>query len=203
MLELARKIGWENARLKAGAFWQASLGIELEGKTLGVLGLGKLGSRVARIAQAIGMPVIAWSQNLTAERAREAGAELVSKEDLFRRADFLTIHLVLSPRSRGLVGAAEIALMRESAFLINTARGPIVDEGALVTALTERRIAGAALDVFDVEPLPLDHPFRRLDNVLLTPHLGYVTVENYRRSYGGMVENIRSWLDGRPIRVMS
>ena len=203
MLELARKIGWEDNRMKSGERWQKTLGIELEGRTLGVLGLGKLGGRTARIAKAIGMRIIAWSQNLTAEKAQEAGAELVTKEELFRQSDFLTIHLVLSPRSRGLVGAQELALMKKSAYLVNTSRGPIVDETALIAALREKRIAGAGLDVFDPEPLPVDHPLRKLDNVVLTPHLGYVTAENYRRYYGGMVENIRSWLDGKPIRVMS
>ncbi|MPZ55137.1 MAG: D-2-hydroxyacid dehydrogenase family protein [Rhizobiales bacterium] len=203
MLELARKIGWEDARMKTGHLWQKTLGIELEGKTLGVLGLGKLGGRTARIAKAIGMRVIAWSQNLTAEKCKEYGAELVSKEDLFRQSDFLTIHLVLSARSRGLVGAQDLALMKKTAFLVNTSRGPIVDEDALLKALQERRIGGAGLDVFATEPLPLDHPVRKLDNVVLTPHLGYVTDENYRRYYGGMVEDIRSWLDGKPVRVMS
>jgi len=203
MLELARKIGWEDNRMKTGHRWQTTLGIELEGKTLGVLGLGKLGGRTARIAQAIGMRVIAWSQNLTAEKAKEYGAELVTKEELFKQSDFLTIHLVLSGRSRGLVGAADLALMKPTAYLVNTSRGPIVDEDALLKALQERRIAGAGLDVFGTEPLPLDHPFRKLDNVVLTPHLGYVTKENYRRYYGGMVDDIRSWLDGKPIRVMS
>jgi D-3-phosphoglycerate dehydrogenase len=203
MLELARKIGWEDNRMKSGEKWQKTLGIELEGKTLGVLGLGKLGGRTARIAKAIGMRIIAWSQNLTAEKAREAGAELVSKEELFRQSDFLTIHLVLSQRSRGLVGASDLALMKKTACLVNTSRGPIVDEAALLDALRQKKIAGAGLDVFDTEPLPVDHPLRKLDNVVLTPHLGYVTAENYRRYYGGMVEDIKSWLDGTPIRVMS
>ena len=203
MLELARKIGWENNRMKSGHRWQTTLGIELEGKTLGVLGLGKLGSRTARIAKAFGMRIIAWSQNLTAEKAKESGAELVSKEDLFRQSDFLTIHLVLGARSKGVVGANELALMKPTAFLVNTSRGPIVDENALLTVLRERRIAGAGLDVYDAEPLPLDHPLRHMDNALLTPHLGYVTAENYRRYYGGMVEDIRSWLDGKPVRVMN
>jgi D-3-phosphoglycerate dehydrogenase len=203
MLELARKIGWEDQRMKNGAFWQKTLGIELEGKTLGVLGLGKLGTRTARIAKAIGMRIIAWSQNLTAEKAQEAGAELVSKEELFRQSDFLTIHLVLSARSRGLVSAEDLALMKPTAFLVNTARGPIVDEAALLKVLQERKIAGAGLDVFGTEPLPVDHPIRKLDNVVVSPHLGYVTAENYHRYYGGMVEDIRSWLDGKPIRVMS
>ena len=202
MLELARKIGWENARMKGGHLWQTTLGIELEGKTLGVIGLGKLGTRTARIAKAIGMKVIAWSQNLTAEKAKEGGAELVTKEELFRQSDFVSIHVVLSPRSRGLVGAAELALMKPTAYLVNTSRGPIVDEAALLKALRDRKIAGAGLDVYEPEPLPLDHPLRAMDNALLTPHLGYVTAENYRRYYGGMVEDIRSWLDGKPIRAI-
>ena len=203
MLELARRFGWESNRMKTGQFWQKTLGIELDGKTLGVLGLGKLGGRTARIAKAIGMKIIAWSQNLTAEKAKEGGAELVSKEELFRQSDFLTIHLVLSARSRGLVTAADLALMKKTAYLINTARGPIVDEAALLKVLQERKIAGAGLDVFGTEPLPLDHPIRKLDNVVLSPHLGYVTAENYHRYYGGMVEDIKSWLDGKPIRVMA
>jgi D-3-phosphoglycerate dehydrogenase len=203
MLELARKIGWEDNRMKTGELWQKTLGIELEGKTLGILGLGKLGTRTARIAKAIGMRVIAWSQNLTAEKAKEGGAELVSKEELFKQSDFISIHLVLSQRSRGLVGAADLALMKKTAFLVNTSRGPIVDEAALLDALRQKKIAGAGLDVYEPEPLPLDHPIRKLDNVVITPHLGYVTAENYRRYYGGMVEDIRSWLDGKPIRVMS
>jgi D-3-phosphoglycerate dehydrogenase len=203
MLELARKIGWEDNRMKSGEKWQKTLGIELEGKTLGVLGLGKLGGRTARIAKAIGMRIIAWSQNLTAEKAMEAGAELVSKDELFRQSDFLTIHLVLSQRSRGLVSASDLALMKKTAYLVNTSRGPIVDETALLDVLRQKKIAGAGLDVFDSEPLPVDHPLRKLDNVVLTPHLGYVTAENYRRYYGGMVENIRSWLAGKPIRVMT
>jgi phosphoglycerate dehydrogenase-like enzyme len=202
MLELARKIGYENARLKAGARWQTTLGIDLGGKTLGVIGLGKLGSKVAQIGRAIGMDVIAWSQNLTAERAREAGATLVSKEDLFRRADFITVHLQLSPRTRGLVGAADLALMKPTAYFINTSRGPIVEEAALLDVLRNKRIAGAGLDVYDVEPLPLDHPYRKLDNAVLTPHLGYVTEDNYRQWYGQMIEDIRAFLAGKPIRVI-
>jgi phosphoglycerate dehydrogenase-like enzyme len=203
MLELARRFGWESTRMKTGHLWQTTLGIELEGKTLGVLGLGKLGGRTARIAKAIGMNIIAWSQNLTAEKCKEYGAEPVSKEELFKRSDFLTIHLVLSQRSRGLVSAADLAMMKPTAYLVNTARGPIVDETALLKVLQEKKIAGAALDVFGTEPLPLDHPIRKLDNVVISPHLGYVTAENYHRYYGGMVEDIKSWLDGKPIRVMS
>jgi D-3-phosphoglycerate dehydrogenase len=203
MLELTRRIGFENARMKAGEPWQVTLGADLEGQTLGVLGLGKLGSRVAAVGQAFHMPVIAWSQNLTRERCAEFGVEYVAKEELFRRADILSIHVQLSERTRGLVGANELALMKRSAYLVNTARGPIVDEKALLAALTERRIAGAGLDVFDVEPLPRDHPFRRLEQVVLTPHLGYVSRQNYEAYFRDMVENIRAFLDGKPVRVIA
>jgi len=202
MLELARKIGVEHARLKAGARWQSTLGIDLYDKTLGIIGLGKLGTRVARIANACGMTVIAWSQNLTAEKAKEAGATLVTKEELLKQSDFVTIHLQLSQRTRGLIGAGELALMKPTAYFINTSRGPIADEKAIEMALLGNRIAGAAIDVYDVEPLPLDHPFRKLDNIVITPHLGYVTAENYKRFYGHMVEDIRVWLDGKPVRVI-
>jgi D-3-phosphoglycerate dehydrogenase len=188
--------------MKAGVRWQSTIGPDLEGMTLGVLGLGKLGTRTAAIAAAFGMRVIAWSQNLTPERSREAGVEHVGKDDLFRQADIVSIHLVLSQRSRGLVGAREIALMKPGAYLINTSRGPIVDEAAMLAALRERRIAGAGLDVFDVEPLPLDHPMRKLDNVVLTPHLGYVSLQNYRAYFAGVVDAIRAFLDGKPIRVL-
>jgi phosphoglycerate dehydrogenase-like enzyme len=202
MLELARKIGHEHARLKAGAWWQETIGIDLFGKTLGLLGLGRLGSRAAAIGRALGMQLIAWSQNLSAEKAREAGATLVAKDELFRRADFITIHLQLSPRTRSLVGADEFALMKPTAFLINTSRGPIVDEAALIRALRERRIAGAGLDVYDVEPLPQDHPLRKIDNAVLTPHLGYVTEDTYRIFSRQTVEDIRAFLDGKPVRVL-
>ena len=203
MLELARHMGAENARLKNGAAWQSTLGIDLYGKTLGIIGLGKLGKRVARIANALEMKVVAWSQNLTAEQAKDAGATLVSKEELLRSSDFVTIHQQLSARTRGLIGAAELALVKPTAFFINTSRGPIADEKAIEAALRAHKIAGAAIDVYDVEPLPLDHPFRKLDNILITPHLGYVTAENYKRFYGHMVEDIRAWLDGKPIRVIA
>jgi phosphoglycerate dehydrogenase-like enzyme len=202
MLELTRRIGYENARMKAGVPWQSTIGIDLEGMTLGVLGLGKLGTRTATIAKAFGMKVIAWSQNLTAEKCAAAGVDYVGKEDLFRRADFITIHLVLSARTRSLVGASEFALMKPTAYIINTSRGPIIDEAALLTALREKRIAGAGLDVFDVEPLPIDHPLRKMDNVVLTPHLGYVALQNYRAYFAGVVEDIRAFLDGKPIRVL-
>ncbi len=203
ILELTRKIGFENARLKAGAWWQSTLGLDLAGRTLGVIGLGKLGSKVAQVGHAFGLEVIAWSQNLTADKAREAGATLVSKEELFRRADFVTVHLQLSSRSRGLIGAHELGLMKPSAYFINTSRGPIVDEAALIEALRQGRIAGAGLDVYDVEPLPVDHPLRKLDNAVLTPHRGYVTQDNYRRFYEQMVENIRTLQAGTPLRGLA
>ena len=203
MLELARHIGYENARLTAGAVWQTTIGLDLEGVTLALLGLGKLGTRMAEIGRAFKMNVIAWSQNLTPEKCKEAGAEHVSRDDLFRRADFLSIHLQLSERTRDLVGARELGLMRKSAYLINTSRGPIVDEVALLAALRDKRIAGAGLDVFDIEPLPVAHRLRKLDNVVLTPHLGYVTEQNYRTFFAGMVDDIRGYLDGKPVRVLS
>ena len=203
MLELTRRIGWENARMKAGAPWQLTLGMDIEGKTLGVLGLGKLGARAAGVGKAFGMKVIAWSQNLTPERCKEVGAEYVAKDDLFRTADFVTIHLVLSDRTRGLVTAREFGLMKKTAYLINTSRGPIVEEKALLDALTSKRIAGAGLDVFDVEPLPVDHPFRKLDNAVITPHLGYVSQQNFDRYYPDIVENIRGWMDGKPVRIIA
>jgi phosphoglycerate dehydrogenase-like enzyme len=203
ILELTRRIGYEHERLMAGAAWQTTIGIDLEGKTLGIVGLGKLGNRVAQIAKPFGMKVFAWSQNLTPDRCREAGVEYAAKEDLFRQADFVTIHLQLSERSRGLIGAKDLGLMKPTAFLINTSRGPIVDQDALLAVLRERRIAGAGLDVFDVEPLPLDHPFRHLDNAVITPHLGYVTAENYRLYFRDIVDDIRAFLDGKPVRVIS
>ncbi len=202
ILALARHIPREERSMRAGG-WQTTLGVGLQGKTLGLLGLGNLGSQVARIGIAFGMTAIGWSQNLTAERAASVGAQLVSKEELFRRADVLSVHLVLSGRTRGLVGAADLALMKPSAMLVNSSRGPIVDGSALIAALEGRRIAGAALDVYDTEPLPADHPLRRLDNVVLTPHLGYVTAENYRLAYACAVEDIRAYLDGKPVRVLN
>jgi phosphoglycerate dehydrogenase-like enzyme len=202
ILELTRRIGYEHARLKAGAPWQVTLGPDIEGMTLGVVGLGKLGQRVATVAKAFGMKVIAWSQNLTPERCQEAGVGYAAKEELFRTADIVTIHLQLSDRSRGTVTAKELGLMKPTAFLVNTARGPIVDEQALITALGEGRIGGAGLDVFDVEPLPLDHPFRRMDNVVITPHLGYVSRQNYERYFPDIVEDIRAFVAGNPVRVV-
>jgi phosphoglycerate dehydrogenase-like enzyme len=193
ILASARQVALENAHLRAGG-WQLTLGESLHGKTLGVLGLGNIGSEVARIGLAFGMEVIAWSQNLTLDKAQACGSRLVSKEELFRGADILTIHLVLSQRTKGLVGAAELQAMKPSARLINTSRGPIVDEPALIEVLRDRRIAGAALDVFDIEPLPADHPFRSLDNVLATPHIGFVARELYRTFYRDTVENITRWV---------
>ncbi|MCK3840611.1 D-2-hydroxyacid dehydrogenase family protein, partial [Pseudomonas sp. NCIMB 10586] len=187
--------------LRAGG-WQMGLGGDLHGKTLGVLGLGSIGQKVATFAQAFGMRVIAWSENLTPQRAAEAGVTWVSKRELFEQADILTIHLVLSERSRGLVDAQALAWMKPTAHLVNTARGPIVDEQALVQVLSSGRLAGAALDVFAQEPLPTDHPFRRLPNVLATPHVGYVSEHNYRQFYQQMIEDIQAWADGVPIRVL-
>jgi D-3-phosphoglycerate dehydrogenase len=202
MLELTRKIGLENARMHAGEPWQITMGQDVEGKTLGVVGLGKLGVKVATIAKALGMNVIAWSQNLTPEACAAAGATYATKDELFAKADVVTIHLILSKRTRGLIARADLERMKPTAYLINTARGPIVDEAALLDVLQKRKIAGAALDTFSQEPLPVDHPLRKLDNVVLTPHLGYVTEENYRRYYSDMVEDIAAWLKGEPVRVM-
>ena len=202
MLELTRCIGFENSRLKAGESWQMTIGRDLEGQTLGILGLGKLGQRSATVGKAFGMKTIAWSQNLTAEKAQTGGSELVAKEDLFRNADFITIHVVLSDRSRGLVGAKELGLMKKSAYLINTSRGPIIDEKALIATLQNKTIAGAGLDAFDVEPLPLNHPFRKMDNVVITPHLGYVSEQNYRKYFSDAIDDIRAFLDGKPVRVI-
>jgi phosphoglycerate dehydrogenase-like enzyme len=191
-----RDVAAESSSVRAGG-WQRSVGADLAGQVLGVLGLGNIGSRVAAVGMAFGMKVIAWSENLTRDRAESAGAELVSKEELFRRSDVLTVHLILSKRTKGLVGADELSLMKPDARLVNTSRGPIVDEQALIECLSKRRIGGAALDVFDVEPLPAGHPFRTLDNVVATPHIGYVTRNLYRTFYGDTVANIAKWLDSR------
>lgn len=193
ILASMRDIVGESAAVREGG-WQRSVGDDLAGGTLGVLGLGSVGSQVARIGTAFGMDVVAWSQNLTEDRAREVGARLVTKEELFAQADVVTIHVVLSQRTRGLVGAEELALMKPTARLINTSRGPIVVEKALIDALRNERIAGAAIDVFDQEPLPLDHPFRALPRLLATPHIGYVSRNLYRRFYGDTVQNIGQWI---------
>jgi phosphoglycerate dehydrogenase-like enzyme len=194
ILASVRSIVRENEAVRDG-LWQTSIGEELSGKTLSVLGLGNIGGKVAQIGLAFGMNVIAWSQNLTPEIARAAGAKLVSKEELFREADILTIHLILSARTRGLIGPTELALMKPTARLINTSRGPIVDESSLINALRSHRIAGAAIDVFDHEPLPLQHPFRTMANVLATPHIGYVSDSLYRTFYGDVLKSITAWLD--------
>jgi phosphoglycerate dehydrogenase-like enzyme len=197
-----RRIPQESAALRAGR-WQVGLGGRLRGDVLGILGLGRLGSAVAKVGQAFGMEVIAWSQNLTADHAAAQGVLRVSKEELLERSDVLTIHLALSDRTRGLIGAAELSRMKPTAYLVNTARGPIVDETALVNALGSGTIAGAAVDVFEREPLSLDHPFRRLDNMLLTPHIGYVTEETYRIYFPDVIENIQSFLNHAPIRLLN
>jgi phosphoglycerate dehydrogenase-like enzyme len=194
ILASSRNIVAENVSLRSGG-WQRFVGNELSGRTLSVLGLGNVGSAVASIGKAFGMKVIAWSENLTAERAAQAGAEWVTKDQLFRQADILTVHLVLSDRTRGLVGSRELKLMKATSRLVNTSRGPIVIEADLIAALKNAQIKGATIDVFDQEPLPLDHPFRMLPNLLATPHIGYVAQDLYRRFYQDTVNNIRQWLD--------
>lgn len=202
ILALARNIGAETAAVRAGG-WQVSVGADLAGARLGIIGLGRIGSRVAAIARAFEMEVAAWSRNLTEARCREAGVAFAGTlDDLLRTSDFVSVHLALGPTSRGLIGARELALMKPTAKLVNTARGPIIDEAALVRALTERRIAAAALDVFDREPLPKDHPFRMLDNVVATPHIGYVTERNYAIYFGQALEDVEAWLAGAPVRVI-
>src|SRR6195256_1247554 len=194
ILSSARNLVAENTSLRGGG-WQQSVGDDMAGRTLGVLGLGNIGGAVARVGYAFGMKVIAWSQNLTTGRAAEVGATLVSRDELFQQADVVSIHLVLSKRTRGLVGAAELALMKPTARLVNTSHGPIVVEADLVAALKDKTIAGAAIDVFDQEPLPLDHPFRALPNLLATPHIGYVSRGLYARFYQDTVANICCWFD--------
>jgi phosphoglycerate dehydrogenase-like enzyme len=201
ILGAARRIAEDHQFMRQGG-WQTRIGNRVAGKTLGLLGLGRLGSAVARVGLAFGMKAIAWSQNLTAEKAAAQGVERVEKDELFRRADILSVHLVLSPRSRGLVAAREIALMKPSAILVNTSRGPICDTDAIIAALKAGRLAYAGFDVYDKEPLPIDHPLRAAPNVILTPHIGYVTDENYRSSYPQIVENVTAFLDGKPIRVI-
>jgi phosphoglycerate dehydrogenase-like enzyme len=196
ILASTRHIATESNSVRSGG-WQQTVGADLRGKTLGVLGLGRIGSQVARIGSAFGMNLIAWSQNMTPQAAEAAGAIFVSKNQLFEQADILTIHLVLSSRTRGLIGAAELARMKPTARLINTSRGPIVEEQALISVLKNKQIAGAAIDVFDVEPLPPDHPFRALDNILATPHIAYVSQGLYKTFYEDSVSNIRKWLDTR------
>jgi phosphoglycerate dehydrogenase-like enzyme len=204
ILSLMRHIPREVENLRCGGSWQLTVGRELHGKQLSILGLGNLGRRVARIGKAFGMQVSAWSRNLKRERCEAEGVAFAGSLDaLITQADIFTIHLLLSERSRGLIGARELSLMKPDAILINTSRGPIVEEAALIDALRNRRIAAAGLDVYDHEPLPVDHPFRKLDNVLATPHLGYVTEEAYRGYFGHAVEDIRAYLEGEPIRVLN
>lgn len=200
MIATVRNLAEEHRRMRDGA-WQVTTGMTLSGKTLGLLGLGRTGKRMAKYAKVFGMQVIAWSQNLTEEAAAAAGARRVEKATLFEESDVLSIHLVLSERTRGLVGAAELALMKPHAYVINTSRGPIVDEAALIAALQTGRIAGAGLDVYDVEPPPPDHPLRLAPNVTLSPHLGYVTREMLGAFYADTIEAVVAWLDGTPIRI--
>lgn len=201
ILAAARGIVRENQSVRSGG-WQTTVGQTLHGRTLGLLGLGRVGRTVARIGAAFGMKLCAWSPNLTAERAAEADARLVSKSELFAQSDVVTIHMVLGDATRGIVGTDELALMRRDSILVNTSRGPLIQEAALIDALRDRRLGGVALDTFDSEPLPADHPFRSMDNVLATPHLGYVTEDTYRRFYASTVENIEAFLAGQPIRLL-
>jgi len=201
ILALLRNIPREDRAIRQGR-WQTSIGYGAKGKTLGIIGLGRLGSMVANYGKAFGLELLGWSRNLTDARAAEVGVKRVDKDELFQRADIVTIHVNLNESSRGLVGAAELARMKPTAYIVNTSRGPIIDEAALLAALKGRRIAGAAIDVYDREPIPKDHPFLELDNVVLTPHLGYVIEENLRINYANSVENIRAFLDGKPIRVI-
>lgn len=201
ILTLVRKLPEEIASVRAGG-WQTTLAGDLEGRTLGVVGLGKIGQRVAKVANAFGMRVIAWSQNMTAEAAREHGAELVSKEQLFRESDIVTVHLILSDRSRGIVDTPELAAMKPSAYLVNTSRAGLIEQTALLEILRSKRIAGAALDVYDVEPLPADHPFRSTEGLIATPHVGFVEEDGYRIFFQDVVEDLVAWLDGSPVRVL-
>ncbi len=202
ILCLARHIPEERESVRHGN-WQTTIGTDLKGKVLGLLGLGNLGSHMATIGNAFGMSVIAWSQNLTDERARRVSARLVSKEELFSKSDVVSIHLQLSDRTRGLVGRRELGLMKPTAYLINTSRGPIVDEPALIEALRSEAIAGAGVDVFDPEPLPPDHPLRTMENVVMTPHLGYVTRETYETFFGDAIDDILAFVRGEPVRVLN
>ena len=201
VLSLFKQIPLENTVMHAGC-WQKAFPATMHGKTIGIIGLGKLGSRIAAYASVFGMKVLAWSPNLTQERANEHNATAVSKEALFSDSDLLTIHMPLVPASRGLVTSEDLGRMKSSAYIVNTSRGPIVDENALADACRNRTIAGAGVDVYDVEPLPTDHPFRSIDNMILTGHIGYVTRDNYEGMYAHAIENITGWLDGTPLRVL-
>jgi len=202
ILGLTRHIAEEDRNVREGR-WMTTLGPSMAGLTLGCLGLGNLGTQVARVGKAFGMEVIAWSQNLTQERCDEVGATLVTKDQLFEQADIVTIHLVLSDRTRGIVGERELGMMKPEAYLVNTSRGPIVDEGALIRAVQQGTIAGAGIDVYEVEPLPADHPYRSLKNTLLTPHIGYVSSDGYGFMYGDAVEDIKAFLAGAPVRAVT
>ncbi|SHN00495.1 D-2-hydroxyacid dehydrogenase family protein [Mucilaginibacter sp. OK098] len=195
LMAIARNITVENANLRNG-MWQTTIGTDLAGKTIGIIGLGNIGTKIAAYANAFDMNVIAWSENLTEEKTAAAGVKLVSKETLLKEADFVTIHLILSHRSRGIISQADLDLMKPTAYFINTSRGPLVDEKALINVLQQKKIAGAAVDVYDIEPLPTDHPFRKLDNILATPHVGYVTENTYRLFYGDTVTELLKWLNG-------
>jgi phosphoglycerate dehydrogenase-like enzyme len=202
VMAVFRHVPAEDAAVRQGR-WQVSIGRDLGGSTLGIVGLGRLGQVIARYARAFDMRLLAWSPNLTGETAAEHGAELVGKQELFERSDIVTVHLKLSDRSRGTVGAPELRALGPRGYLVNTSRGPIVDEAALVAALHDNTIAGAALDVFDTEPLPTDHPLRTAPNTVLTPHIGYVSEQAYQRIYGDAIEDIAAWLDGTPLRVVT
>ena len=202
ILAMLRHIPEEERRSRAGS-WGTTVGIGVKGKTLGLIGLGHIGSLVARVAKAFDMNVIAWSQNMTHERANECGATLVDKETLFRDSDIVSVHLVLSDRTRGLVGKSDLAFMKPSAYIVNTSRGPIIDEMALIDVLERKAIAGAALDTFVIEPLPKDHPFFKTPNTLISPHLGYVIDDSYEAFYAGVIENVRAFTSGKPVRTIN
>jgi phosphoglycerate dehydrogenase-like enzyme len=202
LLSLSRRIVWDHAHVQAGG-WQTAPGVGLAGKTLGLIGLGHIGRTMVRYAKAFDMKTLAWSPNLTAERAEAAGTVCVDLAEVMRNADFVSIHMVLAESTRGLIGADELALMKRSAYLINTSRGPLVQEDALIAALKAKTIAGAGLDVFDIEPLPKDHPFRALENIVITPHTGYITDEQYKVFFGEAVENVLAFARGAPVRVMT
>ena len=202
ILAMLRHIPEEDQRSRAGS-WGTTIGVGIKGKTLGLIGLGHMGSLVAKVATAFDMKIIAWSQNMTQERAEECGATLVDKETLFKESDIVSIHLVLSDRTRGLVGASDLALMKPSAYIVNISRGPIIDEKSLIDVLERKAIAGAALDTFDIEPLPKDHPLFKTPNTLICPHLGYVIDDSYEAFYAGVIENVRAFTSGEPVRTIN
>ena len=202
MIATVRNLAEEHRRMREGG-WQSTTGMILSGKTLGLVGLGRIGKRMAEYAKVFGMEIIAWSQNLTEQAAAEVGVRRVEKDELFARADVISVHLVLSDRTRGLIGERELGLMKPSAYLINTSRGPIVNEPALIESLKSKRIAGAGIDVYDAEPPAPDHPLRSLPNVTLSPHLGYVTRETLHAFYSDTIEAVAAWLDGAPVRIIN